>query len=179
MSLLLALRAGTRDAHDRLEDGLDVLQRCTSRASYAALLAGLRSVHAPLEHALDRCPATARVLPDWPQRRKTGWLDADLDALGARPVPDAAVPDVTTVEDVIGAAYVVEGATLGGAVVLRSLDPAWPARFFASYGAARGAMWRGFRRQVCSLRGVDEQAAAAAASRTFAAFESACLDAVP
>ena len=179
MTLLPALRAGTRDAHDRLETGLDVLHRCTERASYTALLADLRSVYAPLEQALDRCAATAHVLPDWPARRKTGWLDGDLTALGGRPAADAVVPDLVTVEDVIGAAYVMEGATLGGAVVLRSLDPAWPARFFASYGPARGAMWRAFRRHVDGLADVDEVAATEAARRTFRAFEAACLHAVP
>ena len=179
MTLLLALRAGTRDAHDRLESGLDVLHRCSGRASYAVLLADLRSVYAPLERALDRCPATAHVLPDWGQRRKTSWLDDDLAALGACAAPDAVLAEVVTVEDVVGAAYVMEGATLGGAIVLRSLDPAWPASFFGSYGPRRGAMWRGFRQRVEALAGVDEAAATAAARRTFRAFEGACLHAAP
>ena len=178
MSVLLALRRGTRDAHDRLETGLDVLHRCADRPTYAALLADLRSVYAPLEQALDRCPATGTALPDWPQRRKTAWLDADLAALGLAAPLDAAVPDVVSVEDVVGAAYVMEGATLGGALVLRSLDPAWSARFFASYGPRRGAMWRSFRRRVEDLPAVDEGAAVAAAQRTFAAFEHACLGTV-
>ena len=178
MTLVLALRAGTRDAHDRLETGLDVLHRCTDQASYAALLRGFRSVYAPLEQALDRCPATARALPDWEQRRKLGWLDEDLAALGADPGRDAAVPGVVTVEDVVGAAYVMEGATLGGAIVLRSLDPAWPAAFFGSYGARRGAMWRAFRQRVDGLAEVDVPAATAAARSTFAAFETTCLGAV-
>lgn len=174
MSLLLALRERTRDAHDRLEAGLDVLHRCQDPASYAALLAGFRSVYAPLERELDTSPATGLVLPDWPSRRKTAWLDADLAALGASPRRDVPVPPLSSAEAVAGAAYVVEGATLGGAVLLRSISPTLPRRFFTSYGAERGRRWRAFRSQVEALP-LERDAVVASAVTTFAAFERACL----
>jgi heme oxygenase len=177
VSLLAALRAGTRGAHDRLEDGLDVLTRCRTTAAYTALLQDLRSVHAPLEAALARAAATPSVVPDWQRRRKTGWLDEDLAALGAAAAPDRTAPGVDTAEDVAGVCYVLEGATLGGAVVVRELlrgttDPP-PHRFFASYGADRGAMWSSFRRAV-SAAPLDPERTVDAARRTFDAFERAC-----
>lgn len=176
MSLLLALRAGTRDAHRRLEDRLDVLERCRLPESYTALLQAFRSLHAPLEQALAASPLTAPVVPDWPRRRKTGWLDDDLRRLGAAPPADRRVPPLATAEDVAGACYVVEGATLGGALVVRALtdgaaDPP-PHRFFASYGAERGAMWARFRRQVSGLD-LDEDRSVEAALHTFDCFERA------
>lgn len=178
MSLLLHLRERTRGAHERLETGLDVLGRGHDRDAYAGLLAGFRSVYAPLERAVDGCPATSSLVPDWPARRKTGWLDEDLARLGVPVPPDAAVPAVRTAEDVAGAAYVMEGATLGGATVLRRLESAWteplPHRFFTSYGADRGRRWREFRRRV-DAAGLDVDATVASAGRTFAAFEAACL----
>lgn len=178
MSLLLLLRERTREPHQRLEDGVDVLGRCRDRGAYAALLVGLRSVYAPLERGLDDAAATALLLPDWAQRRKTRWLDEDLAALDVPTPADAVVDAPASAEDVAGAAYVMEGATLGGAVVLRRLESVWPEplphRFFASYGADRGRRWRAFRTRV-DAAALDPEATVAAAERTFAAFENACL----
>jgi heme oxygenase len=174
VSLLASLRSGTRDAHARVEDTVDVLRAGRSPETYASVLQAFRSLYAPLERALDASPHTLAVVPDFAERHKTGWLDEDLAALGA-PVPaDRDVPPLLTVEDVAGACYVLEGATLGGAVVAREL-PDVPHRFFASYGSRRGAMWAGFRGHLHALdeRGVDEQRTVAAARRTFALFERA------
>jgi heme oxygenase len=180
MSLLLTLRSATRDAHERLEARLDVLTRCAEPAAYATLLVDLRAVYAPLERALDASAATAIALPDWPQRRKTGWLDADLAALGAGRTPEQAPTPLPTAEDVAGVSYVLEGATLGGAVILRRLTSLWPTplphRFFTAYGAQRGAMWNAFRRHVDALP-LDPGATVAAAERTFAAFDRSCVGA--
>ncbi len=179
MSLLVELRAATRVAHERLESRLDVLSRCRTTTQYAALLAGFRSVYAPLEQALDASPLTTTAVPDWAQRRKTGWLEADLRDLGAAapPLPTGTAPRSTA--EVVGAVYVMEGATLGGALVVRSLRSAFaeppPHRFFDSYGARRGAMWAAFRRCAEGLA-VDPAPAVDAALRTFAAVEAACLD---
>lgn len=181
--LLLALRTGTRDLHDALEADLDVVDRAADPSEYAALLSAFRDVYAPLERALDASPATPTVLDDWPARRKTAWLDADLVALGA-PRSDSPVQvELPSREDVVGSAYVMEGATLGGAVVLAGLQRRWgrplPHRFFSSYGADRGRMWRSFRRQVEALDDVDVDACVAAARRTFDAFAERCLQAAP
>ena len=174
MSLLLSLRSGTRDAHDRLEEGLDVLTLSREPETYVPLLQAFRSLYAPLERALAVSTAAAAVVPDLAARRKTGWLDEDLAALRATPLPDADVPPLTTPEDVAGTCYVLEGATLGGAVLSRSLGDV-PHRFFTSYGSRRGAMWSAFRGHLVALdaRGVDDERAVVAAGRTFALFEQA------
>ena len=175
MTLLTSLRSGTREAHARVEDTVDVLRAGRSPETYAPVLQAFRSLYAPLEQALDRSPHTLAVVPDFAERRKTAWLDADLAALGA-PVPaDLDVPALPTLEDVAGTCYVLEGATLGGAVVAREL-PHVPHRFFASYGSRRGAMWARFRGHLRALdeRGVDRERTVAAARRTFALFERAC-----
>ena len=180
MTLLLELRTGTRAAHSRLEDGLDLLRRCSAPQSYAALLQDFRSLYAPLERALEQSPATARAVPDFAERRKTAWLDEDLAALGVTPAPDREVPELGSAEQVAGTCYVLEGATLGGAVVVRRLadDDAGtlPSRFFTSYGSRRGAMWSSFRGHLHALdeRGLDREATVLAARRTFDLFERAC-----
>lgn len=175
MSLLTSLRNGTREAHQRVEDSVDVLRAGRSPETYAPVLQAFRSLYAPLEQALDRSPLTLAVVPDFAERRKTAWLDADLAALGA-PVPaDLEVPPLPTVEDIAGVCYVLEGATLGGAVVAREL-PDLPHRFFASYGSRRGAMWAGFRGNLHALdeHGVDCERTVASAQRAFELFERAC-----
>ena len=176
MTLLTALRAGTRDAHTALEDQLDVLVRCRSPLTYVPLLQSFRSLYAPLERALEVSPVTGAVVPDFAHRRKTTWLDDDLAALGAPSAPDRAVPALPSPEDVAGTCYVLEGATLGGAVVVRRLGTGLPARFFSSYGSRRGAMWSSFRGHLGALdaRGVDHDRTVAAARRTFALFAQAC-----
>jgi heme oxygenase len=180
VTLLQALRSGTRQDHERLEASVDVLDRCRTPGAYAALLQDFRSLYAPLERALAAAPVTSEVLPDWADRRKTVWLDEDLAALDAAPVPDRAVPALASAEDVAGACYVLEGATLGGAVVVRSLAGADehppPHRFFSSYGDRRGAMWSRFRGHLRELdaRGADRDRTVAAAREVFRCFEQAC-----
>ena len=174
MSLTHVLRERTRDAHARSEAALDVPGRGQHRDGYAAVLTSLRSVYAPLERELDAAAVAGAVLPDWPARRKTAWLDDDLCALGA-PIPcDVEVAPLRSPEQVVGVAYVLEGATLGGALVGPLLAPGLPHRFFDAYGPGRGRMWRDFRRHVDGLAGLDEDAVVASAQRTFAAFTSSC-----
>lgn len=180
MTLLLTLRARTREAHERLEADVDVPHRWQDRSAYGALLAGFRSVYAPLERELDRSAGTAVALPDWDERRgKTAWLDEDLAALDLSAGEPMDVLPLTTAEDVAGAAYVLEGATLGGAVVLRGLDPALPHRFFTAYGSERGRRWRDFRSHLDALQGLDEDAVVASAERTFASVHDACTGGRP
>jgi heme oxygenase len=146
--VLARLRAETRPAHDRLEAELDVLAQCRTDAAYASLLALLHGVHSRLEPALDAvAPA---VLDDWPDRRKLHLLDQDLRQLGVDPasVPATAqLPSLSSPARTLGVLYVVEGATLGGAVIARAARPR-PVRFLDAYGGRRGELWRAYRRQV-------------------------------
>jgi len=174
VTLTHLLRERTRAAHQRAEAALDVPGRGGDRQGYAGLLGALRSVYAPLERELDAAQVAAAVLPDWPARRKTPWLDGDLRALGATAPPDVAVPPLRSPEQVVGTAYVLEGATLGGALVGPLLAPGLPHRFFDAYGSGRGRMWRSFRRHVDGLAGLDEDAVVASAHSTFAVFEQSC-----
>lgn len=183
MSLLLELRAATRDVHARAEERLDVLHRCRDRHAYVQLIQGLHSVYAPLEDAVQACPATVATVPDWAERRKTPWLDEDLAALGVAPAPPSAAPAVRRAEDVVGTVYVMEGATLGGAVVLRSLTALPvppPHRFFTAYAVRRQEMWRSFRQHVARLEvtALDRGIVVDAATRTFEAVLRSCPPAV-
>jgi heme oxygenase len=75
-------------------------------------------------------------------------LEADLDALGTTPLPlMAELPRFDSVDQLIGAMYVIEGSNLGGTVIVRLLDESLPAAmprlFFANSGghARWGKFW--------------------------------------
>lgn len=143
-----------------------------SRAGYAEYLRRFHTFQSVVEQRLTQWQAEA-VIPDWARRRRAHLIAADLAALqtiasggaprreatgciGApayaghcnEPAPPAALDLRARPEHILGVAYVLEGATLGGAVLLRSVaslgvEPLRGGSFLSSYGATRGAMWRG------------------------------------
>jgi heme oxygenase len=68
------------------------------------------------------------------------------------------LPDLSSFPRAVGCMYVLEGATLGGQVVLRQVraalgvDAASGASFFAGYGSRNGAMWQAFLAFLGALR---------------------------
>ncbi len=180
VGLLSELRLATRDAHDELERRLDVPTRCGDPSGYAELLSGFWAAYAPLESAVRECPMTGATVPDWPLRVKVPWLEQDLYELGRRTPPAGRPVSLSCAEEVLGTLYVLEGATLGGALILRELARrgiGLPCRFFTSYGDRRGQMWRAFRRQAEQQElqsDLRRELAITAARRAFATIEDAC-----
>ena len=120
------LRAETRHQHAAVESTLAFLVPDVRPAAYRAFLARWHGFHRVAEPRLDAWHVRARLL-DWPPRRKLRLLEDDLRALGVGreqvrrlPVcPD--VPAVGGTATALGVLYVVEGSTLGGAVLRRRL----------------------------------------------------------
>ena len=183
MTIAGRLKTETAAAHDRLDSQLDLLD---GGDRYAGALARFWGIYAGAEPRLDRWH-TAAGLADWPQRRKLPALRSDLLALGmtpadidALPVRPFAEPDVSAG---FGWLYVLEGATLGGAVIARRLrkDKAVPLgalSFHTLYGRELGPRWRGFHAALAEWVGDDRargDAVVAGAHATFAAFEEWCL----
>ena len=149
------LRQVTQDLHASVERHFALTGRTWTNASYRNLLARLWGFYAPFESALTGVEwlGSGLRLED---RRKLPWLEADLLYLGMTRASIAslqtcdALPRISNLHDGLGALYVLEGATLGGQVILRTLQsqldisPLAGARFFASYGKRVGAMWRDY-----------------------------------
>lgn len=120
---------------DRLFSGFDL----GSAKGYRLFLIAQAAAHVPVEAALETAGVEA-LMPDWPARRRSNLIEADLAELGfalpdpveAPPLPDAAA--------MMGALYVLEGSRLGGAVLKRELPVQAPMRFLAAEQAP-GA-WR-------------------------------------
>lgn len=167
---LESLRSATAALHRQTERALDLGRTAASVGAYTSVLDHLLGFYEPLEHQLyAAAPASHWPAIDWPQRRKSPNLRADLASLvPGRQVPSLTctyVPALRSPEAALGGWYVVEGATLGGSIIADHLAARLGlrreagVRFFDSYGDDRDARWAEF----CAL---------------LAGVPSACSDAV-
>jgi len=172
-SLHARLREATQVAHEALERDLDWEARVATLPGYRDLLVRLRGFHAAYEPAIATALADAAFFD--PRRRLAG-LDADLHALdgaalGTQPMP--AAPRLDGAGAALGALYVLEGSTLGGAVIGRHVarlhGEGVPLAYYAGRGRATGPLWREFRER---LDGVPEAEAATAFAAGIATFEA-------
>ncbi|MEO8705241.1 MAG: biliverdin-producing heme oxygenase [Kofleriaceae bacterium] len=173
-----ALRAATREIHVRVERRSHLGSSSLTRKAYLDALRGMLAAYTVLEDRI-ACHATALVECGihWASHRKVPWLRADLATLGESTpiVSPADAPRMDTVADALGCMYVMEGATLGGAVIRRhvlqalQIGPETGARFFASYGDAVGVRWRAFC-SALELGVRDEVSRQRAATSAVAAF---------
>ena len=147
------LREATRDMHAAAERRLDLDRPSWTVSDYIRLLTKLWGFYTPLERALAETEWDESGLIV-SERAKRQWIEADLMTFGITPDSFSEIPlctDLPTFENfasVLGGLYVVEGATLGGQIILRTLhrqlgvSPDSGGRFFASYGRNVGGMWR-------------------------------------
>lgn len=153
LSVRSTLRAATHDDHQALEETA-IMRALTSdrlaRDRYAEILRVLLGWYLSAEPLIHDILANTGV-PEVDERRKTPWLRNDLILLeGYWGRVETAPPlRLGSVEEALGALYVIEGSTLGGAVIVGDLrerlgDPGAPVRFFENYGTERGRMWRVF-----------------------------------
>jgi CheY-like chemotaxis protein/heme oxygenase len=117
-SLRSLLRRSTGDLHDRLESDLDLVSNF-SIARYGAFLRMTYAVLSPLEGPLAR--HLPDVLGEGEGAARTRALRHDLAALSSALPAEAPVPDIRSEADAFGAAYVLQGSMLGGAVIARAL----------------------------------------------------------
>ncbi len=183
--LTLRLRQETRDLHDRIEANARFARLMApdlTMAEYSRLVARLHGHHAPLEsaleamaHRLPACLALHRRL-----NRRAALVD-DLVALGYTPDAIAALPRcealaIRSVEQALGALYVLEGSTLGGQLIARHLHAtlgigaADGAAHVVPHGPETGTLWRDFRLALdegAEAAQFDPDAVIAAARRAF------------
>jgi heme oxygenase len=173
-----ALKRATQRAHDRIEATRPMRALMGSAPDAACVRAAIRgqaAVIAALEARAARSgPALRAPFADYVPRAPLA--AADLERLGAAPTwPEAETPALDGAAAWLGFRYVVEGSSLGGALIRRRLAERAPdlppLGFFDPHGEARGAVWRAFcDRLDATLRDPRSRAAAAnAANAVFAA----------
>lgn len=177
--LRFALKAGTRSAHERLDAHASRLD-LSDRADYLAFLCWHGTLVPELEAHLAG-NGIAEVVADWPERRRTAALAADLAALGASGGPRTDIVLPATRPALVGIAYVLEGSRLGGAMLVRAVAPALRgvATAYLDHGAGHG-LWPRFVATINALdfTPADTEAAIGAANGTFALFAAGFARAV-
>lgn len=174
MSARALLRSETAAEHERV-DALFSRFNLASANGYRGFLAAQATAFLPVEAELDRAEIQ-RFVPDWPVRRRSDHLRADLEQLGLT-IPDAHTTNcrLDGGADLLGALYVLEGSRLGGALLKRQVPAGLPRRFLDA-SQPPGA-WRSLLILLDKwLDRPDEARAAIGAARgVFRQFEAAAL----
>lgn len=181
----MRLRDATAERHRALEEAVEHRGFFADQDAYSGYLERLYALYSVLEPALASAGA-AELLPDWPRRRKLPALAEDLAVLsGRRPMrPSESAEGIAltgsaavTRRSLLGTLYVVEGSTLGGALLARraamlGFTRERGARYLDIYGPERARMWRGFLGvlETAPLAPCEEAAMLDAAQRTFSLF---------
>lgn len=168
-----ALRAGTAADHERL-DALFGRFRLDDPNEYRAFLKAHAMALAAVEQALDAA-SFEQALDDWTKRKRGAAIAADLAAIGETvPVPLHA-PPLDTPAARWGAAYVIEGSRLGGALLARSVPGNLPKSYLGS--AQPPGSWRKFLEKLDQALPLPRDIALAteSARATFGLFEEAGL----
>lgn len=183
------LKAETLQQHKELERIVNVLDESTDLDSYKTLLLKFYRIYSALESQFPIDELLKQNF-DYRHRQKLPLLEADLRSLdisatAVRLAPYRKVPDVSEVAKAFGAAYVIEGSTLGGQIISRhirehlGITPDTGAAFFSSYGSAVGSMWKEFCDAANTFAEKHPEAGGeivATAKETFAAFANCFLE---
>jgi heme oxygenase len=167
LSLPERLKRETAEVHKSVEKRLDLLRDGFTRADYSQLLARFYGFYEPWERA------ALPLMREWDPalfegRLKSPALAADLRFFGIEPgsLPRCDnLPAMDSLAAVLGSAYVLEGATLGGNFLSghfrnRLSLPSDALHFYTVYGAQTGSMWILFRQAL-------ERAESCAPAETF------------
>lgn len=185
---LAALRGATRTRHDRIDRQMD-LRRLVEPGRYARVLQVFDAFHASWEAAVaDALPA--QLAPWLQQRSRRRFLQQDLRSLRLPPLDiDAPRLPLGGPAEAWGSLYVLEGSTLGGQVITRSLataaiTPQHGGAYFHGWGSRTGALWHEFRERLDAALATPEAVAGACAGAcltfdTLSAFLEQALDERP
>jgi heme oxygenase len=175
------LRDETAELHAQVEDLMDPDARFATRASYIGLLHLLQPFYLKCETVLESLP-WQQIGFDFESRRKEPLLVADLAALGEAvngEKPDSHCPICIDLASGFGTLYVLEGATLGGRILRKSLkskldiDADNGGSFYNGYGNLTQQRWQEFgiaAEAYCAGYPQRIDSALAAATATFTAF---------
>lgn len=142
------LREATEADHLRLEDRVQILARVSAPDARRALVSQFHRMHVEIETAIRPWLAEFPEL-DFAARQRTPSLERDLIALGCAGEP--ATRDAVGASDpaeALGLMYVLEGSTLGGRVIRRSIEAQRGdmngLSFLDPYGDRVGERWKSF-----------------------------------
>lgn len=178
------LKTETAQLHKETEDvsfGAKIMSGTLTPEEYAIIIEKNYILHALVEKALAAYAPLKQVEGlEADSRYKTNSLVADMNLLG-KPLPQLPAVNITinSLEEALGMMYVLEGATLGGAYILKALvrTPSMQSvttyNYYGVYGEMIGPKWKAFQQVLISNVTTKEQEdkAIEAASKTFQLFK--------
>ena len=186
MKIMQELKSRTKESHDRIEAlaySHKIMGGTITLTEYQELILKNYWFHAIAENALDKALSPeAKVELDFENRRKLSYLWQDLEELGLKELaqyPRLPKFELEGATAALGAMYVMEGATLGGAIIRRELNKnksicqASSMNYYTCYGTNIGPYWKqfmGYMADNITTEG-DCEAAASQAISTFELFE--------
>lgn len=163
--ILEEIRKQTSENHHRLEQS-DLLHSITSPSlipeHYFKTLRIFYGYFYPVEKEINKFRLIKQYLPDFDKRRKAALIREDLLNLKAIQPEEPLemchdLPEIKTASQAFGCLYVLEGSTLGGKIIARSLkknlglDQSHGASFFYGYGQETGTKWKAFQQALTSF----------------------------
>lgn len=188
VAVLSRLRAETRIEHDAIENMLGLASERLTHAAFVRCISRFYGFYKPIETALAQNVAGS----GWQELmrgrlQKTALLEHDLFALGVDAstlMTCSELPPMRNAAELLGCVYVLEGATLGGRVIVSllqarlDLTASTGAGFFNGYGANTALMWQALRHALVTAA-PDATAAnemIASANATFRALRRWCAE---
>ncbi|WP_207512949.1 biliverdin-producing heme oxygenase [Longitalea luteola] len=177
------IKLHTKTEHAALEKQLiGIIKNIHTTEQYIHLLRMFHGYYHALELQMEQY-LKKDLIPDIAERRKSNALLQDIRDLGGDSKNQQGkvdTPDINSYAQALGAAYVLEGSTLGGVIIakmIRAQLPDIPAgkgfSFFNCYGENAHGMWNKFRTYLLALtRKEDQEAAADTARQTFLKFKA-------
>jgi heme oxygenase (biliverdin-IX-beta and delta-forming) len=184
--ILKRLKVATRERHLALEGQLPLLNPQMSLQTYRQIVRRFLGFYAPLESQIVNASFFEHAGFNYRLRLKTPNLVRDLTALGD-PVETLAhvqqcmgLPGLASTAQIAGCIYVIEGANLGGQIIIKHLranlgiTPETGASFFNGYGVQTGPLWLGFCQWADSRTELADcsEEVIASANQTFATLET-------
>lgn len=178
------LKAETAQLHKETEDvsfGAKIMSGTLTPDEYATIIEKNYILHALVEKALAGYePLTQVEGLNADARYKTSSLISDMTLLG-KSLPELPPVNITigSLEEALGMMYVLEGATLGGAYILKallrtpSMKDITTYHYYGVYGDQIGPNWKAFQQVLLNTVTTKEQEDKAidAASKTFQLFK--------
>jgi heme oxygenase len=181
----LRLRAVSHTSHVRINHHpllAGLAGRDYPLSTYRTVLVAYYHLYQQIEIRIEQFIRKGNIPFDYSARLKLPWLADDLKFFNENPqarlpVPPLDFPEITSIGQLVGVLYTVEGSTLGGQVISRQLLEihrlTLGARFFNGYGKDTEENWQRFCQFAEAIQ-CDEiqcQTAEAAALLTFNGFE--------
>jgi heme oxygenase len=183
--ILQKIKVQTQDSHTSLENSQllrPISEKSLTLDAYILILQKFYGFFYPLEQLIARFPVGA-YLPDIAERRKAGWLKNDLRQIThTDPVLPLCqqMPAVESLAEAFGCLYVMEGSTLGGKLIYKTVQDSLGLTqykglsFFYGYGPDTGSKWKSFQQSMLALSSQDSSSDTqiiGAANHTFSAFK--------